>query len=296
MSNFLSYDDALAIIGDVGLKKLTIVESMPTASADYEGISYLYVGATTANFTNGAVYKCQEVTPATDPKTYEWVWKVAFNTAVDNAFSDSSTNALQNKIITGKFTDEDAEIADIVNVYGSKNLNCYPYNETTKTENGATFTDNGDGTITVNKTSASSDIARFYFHSRIIASSNKLILPNGKYIVSGCPSGGSGSTYYIAIGVTKNNSYVQLGIDTGNGCEITVDGDDSFTDKAYINLNFIIPASVTISNKVIKPMIKLASIEDDTYVPYADTNKGLTDRVAALEARLDSLNAITYGG
>lgn len=33
-----------------------------------------------------------------------------------------------------------------------KNLLSYPYHETTKTENGITFTDNGDGTITVNGT------------------------------------------------------------------------------------------------------------------------------------------------
>lgn len=448
MSNFLSYDDALAIIGDVGLKKLTIVESMPTASADYEGISYLYVGATTANFTNGAVYKCQEVTPATDPKTYEWVWKVAFNTAVDNAFSDSSTNALQNKIITGKFTDEDAEIADIVNVYGSKNLipypyrrttrtlnnvtftdngdgsitinttnegasantffsligdgsnpsgfvlngdylisgtdlsddvllrvgtsggsytdvkgnadvafsrsadtdiyisirvnsgtiittpitvkpmirlasiqddtwepyaptnrqllshkdngilgaknlNSYPYHETTKVQNGITYTDNGDGTVTVNGT-ATAD-ANFTCHSRYPNYVNPLVLNNGAYILSGNPKNApAGLT--LKCGRTYSGTYNEYGKDRGEGLTVILNGDDYDENKVNVQIQIGVQSGTTVNNLIIKPMLRLASDSDNTYQPYADTNKGLTDRVAALEARLDSLNAITYGG
>ena len=42
-------------------------------------------------------------------------------------------------------------------IYGNcgKNLIPYPYGQTTEVRNGVTFTDNGDGTITVNGTATS---------------------------------------------------------------------------------------------------------------------------------------------
>ena len=74
MSNFVSSNNANALFDAVGKKKLTVTDVMPlTASAANEGIPYLYLGATTQDYTNGSIYKCQEVTPATDPKTYEFV-------------------------------------------------------------------------------------------------------------------------------------------------------------------------------------------------------------------------------
>ena len=76
MSNFVSNSDANALMSEIGKKKLTVTDVMPlAASAANEGIPYLYLGATTQDFTNGSIYECQEVTPATDPKTYEWVEK-----------------------------------------------------------------------------------------------------------------------------------------------------------------------------------------------------------------------------
>ena len=53
--------------------------------------------------------------------------------------------------------DDLTAISDIVNVYGAKNLLRYPYIQTTKTYQGITFTDNGDGTITVDGTSGVGD-------------------------------------------------------------------------------------------------------------------------------------------
>ena len=82
MSNFVSNSDANALMSEIGKKKLTVTDVMPlAASAANEGIPYLYLGATTQDFTNGSIYECQEVTPATDPKTYEWVEK--YQSSVD---------------------------------------------------------------------------------------------------------------------------------------------------------------------------------------------------------------------
>lgn len=82
MSNFVSNSDANALMSEIGKKKLTVTDVMPSAaSAANEGIPYLYLGATTQDFTNGSIYESQEVTPATDPKTYEWVEK--YQSSVD---------------------------------------------------------------------------------------------------------------------------------------------------------------------------------------------------------------------
>ena len=71
MSNYVSNENADKLFEEIGKKKLTVTDVMPlAASAANEGIPYLYLGATTQDYKNGSIYKCKEVTPATDPKTY----------------------------------------------------------------------------------------------------------------------------------------------------------------------------------------------------------------------------------
>lgn len=68
-----------------------------------------------------------------------------------------------------------------------KNIIPYPYTDTTVTRKGVTFTDNKDGTITIDGTTeATTSFVLF----------NGEMPVNGKYTLSGV-TGGSGSTYYI---------------------------------------------------------------------------------------------------
>ena len=76
MSNFAKYENLQALFTAIGKKKLSVSDTMPTAGAAYEDICILYIGPTDANYTKGYVYECEEVTPATDPKTYEWNAKI----------------------------------------------------------------------------------------------------------------------------------------------------------------------------------------------------------------------------
>lgn len=73
MGNFVSNSDAATLFEAVGKKKLTVTDTMPTAAEANVGVAYLYLGADTQDFEEGGVYKCQEITPATDPKTYEYI-------------------------------------------------------------------------------------------------------------------------------------------------------------------------------------------------------------------------------
>ena len=72
---------------------------MPSATASLEGLAVLYTGTTTATYTQGSIYKCQEVTPATDPKTYEWV-ELTVPIEMDSALDIDSTNGIQNGAVT----------------------------------------------------------------------------------------------------------------------------------------------------------------------------------------------------
>lgn len=185
---------------------------------------------------------------------------------------------------------------------GAKNLNSYPYYETSHSEANIAWTDNGDGTVTANNTSTGN--SSFICHSRISGRKYPLILPNGKYILSGCPSGGSDSSYRLIAYVTKNGSASTLGVDYGEGAVIEVNGDDNYNDKALVQIGCDIRGSgVVCNNLTFKPMIRVAEDSDDTFQPYALTNKQLSDIANSvptstgtytLQATRNSDGTITY--
>lgn len=125
---------------------------------------------------------------------------------------------------------------------------------TTKISNGITFTVNSDGTVLAdgtNDTSANSSLVI-----------NRYDLSPGTYILNGCPSGGASNTYRLAI--QETGSYSILGsIDIGNGSgEFTIDT----TTKVQIAI--FIQKGLTVNNLLFKPMLREATIADDTYEQY----------------------------
>ena len=185
----------------------------------------------------------------------------------------------------------DTAVKDVYSVMGqmgAKNLISYPYYETSHTDHGIVWTDNGDGTVTANGTAEGANSV-FIFHSRVISTPNTLIVPNGTYFLSGCPSGDGTIPYYMTPTITKNGSAVNYDRDIGNGTEIVIDGDDNYTDKAVLQIACAVRMGQTVSNLTFKPMLRLASDTDNTYQPYAMTNKQLTDQVKEINTELDSI-------
>lgn len=129
-----------------------------------------------------------------------------------------------------------------VNVSG-KNLIPYPYAETTKTVNGITFTDNGDGSITANGTATK--IASF----SVIWLNYQL--KKGTYTISGCPEGGNITTgFYIVCGTTTT----RFATDTGDGGTFSIENDiNDFTFSLRIN------SGVTVDNLVFRPQLEIGS-------------------------------------
>lgn len=133
-------------------------------------------------------------------------------------------------------------------VVSGKNLLTYPYNETTKTVNGITFTDNGDGTITANGTATANATFRidkdFGFEKE------------GNYFLSGCPSGGGLNSFYI--NWYQNHTGVTIKNYNDYGSGINISYQHIFSE--YNSLAISIIAGATVENLVFRPQIELGDI------------------------------------
>ena len=108
----------------------------------------------------------------------------------------------------------------------------------TTTANGITFTNNGDGTYTLSGTATN------LFAFDIL---KNITLSSGTYTLSGCPSGGSTTTYELRLGTTSSNR------DYGNSKTLTLP-----SEITYDTVRIVIRAGVTI-NATFKPMLEEGS-------------------------------------
>ena len=87
-------------------------------------------------------------------------------------------------------------------------------------------------------------------------------MPAGEYVLSGCPSGGSGSSYWIRLAETGDGGF--YADDTGNGKAFTLSADTEIVCSATIRNGVSAPSAAW------KPMIRLASDTDATFEPYSN--------------------------
>lgn len=167
---------------------------------------------------------------------------------------------------TNRQLTEDSVTWDNLSEVGAVNM--LPNNATSIVANGVTFTVNDDGTVTANGKSTA-------FTSLVIAQHGEASFFDdfiGKPIkLSGCPSGGASNTYELRFDYVSGN-YVD---DIGDGVIITPTSANSNTWYVEIGIS----GGVTVSNLTFKPMITAPSY-NGPYVPYAKTNKELTEDVA----------------
>ena len=169
------------------------------------------------------------------------------------------------------------------NILGAKNLLKYPYYQANVTINGITFTTDDKGIITANGTATSQ--SNLVLHTREQGELNDFVLNNGEYKVNGCPSGGSPTTWQISYHYrTKDNQYKILATDFGNGdSNMSVDGDYYSDDSVNLLVVVTIANGVTVNNLTFKPMIRLATINDDTFTPYTMTNQEITKYINSIQ-------------
>lgn len=140
---------------------------------------------------------------------------------------------------------------------GAKNL--FNNNMTSETiADEVTFTVNADKTVTAQITTTLTAGRNIH---------GTMTIPAGTYIYSGCPSGGSGSTYQMTF--YSNTDQRNLATDRGEGAEFTIDK----THFVYVYLD--LKVGLTPQTLLFKPMVRLATDANDTYRPYVPANKDL---------------------
>ena len=161
-----------------------------------------------------------------------------------------------------------SEVNAIAN-QGAKNL--LPNTALTQEVNGITWTKNVDGSWTANGTATGTS-------SVVVDTGYNSTYSNGNTLrLTGCPSGGGSSTYRLYVQRTGNTS---IGYDDGNG--VTITPSSSNTHRTLMTIH----SGVTADNLTFYPMIRDASIQDDTYVPYGMSNAELTDKVRSKTATM----------
>ena len=155
------------------------------------------------------------------------------------------------------------------NLQGTWSGNVYSQNNITFT----VATNNNDVVtgITINTSSASAETI-FYLGT----ASFPIHLDAGTYIFTGCPEGGSNSTYRLRIG--------GVGSDTGSGFTFTQVQDGDRKPEIVVSNN------ATVSNAVFKPMLRDASISDDTYEPYHESVEEEIEQIYADNGVLGAKN------
>lgn len=149
---------------------------------------------------------------------------------------------------------------------GAKNLLPYPYAYSSSTYAGITFTVN-NGKITISGTAT--DNVSFLFVDK-----NSGIRFEGDYIYS--RGNGDNSTIHVYFnGYDSNGDFISQLTNLLNVSEAKITVPSTFVKQ---EIGIYVPSGTVLNNPVIiSPMLRLASIIDDTYEPYAMTNRELTN-------------------
>lgn len=154
---------------------------------------------------------------------------------------------------------------------GTKNLLPNENTPATSTQGNVTFTKQADGTIKTNGGITASADAVYVFRQI----TDDILLPTGRYIISGCPDGGAEATYcfYIHFRNAGNTGWEEYYINGGGDTLFTVPDNRKQYIAIRVKKNTVIPAG----GFTFKPMIRLAEDSDAIYRPYAMTNRELTE-------------------
>lgn len=135
------------------------------------------------------------------------------------------------------------------------NLIPFPYELSSLTQDGVTFTAMEDGTIVVDGTNTGTANVTVYLRGR---DTNQVKVPKGTYTISGIPSGYSSGVRLRAL--IYENGVATSSIEASSGIPMT----KTFNDGASLVFVLYIKPNETVSNLVVKPMLNRGA----TAVPY----------------------------
>ena len=193
---------------------------------------------------------------------------------VQNAQSDLETAEAADRAALAELIDgggknrlpfSDLAVIKSMNTGGTWSGNVYTWN-------GVSFTINDDFSVTVDGTATGGNAIL------VLSQTGGFSIEEGSWILSGCPEGGSGSSYSIAIAGTVS--------DTGNTAEFT-----SVTNKL---VRIYVISGTTVDNLTFKPMVcsKAAWDISQAYQPYRPNYAELYAMVQALQGGSNSLSSV----
>lgn len=103
-------------------------------------------------------------------------------------------------------------------LHTGKNLLAKPYTSNTQTTNGITYTYNSDGSIKSDGTATANT------SFQLVSDATRRPIKKGTYTFSGCPKGGSNTTYRMIIGITGVREFN----DDGDGITVNIESDTTF--------------------------------------------------------------------
>lgn len=237
---------------------------------DYGSIGIYYVTnqADADSMTNIPEKKSGKLIVMTLTETSSWNMQIYVTNNADSIYRRRQNNAGTWNPWVRVANDRDS--SSLMTATGKNLLPSWSYGYPSHTTNGITFTFNpATGEITVNGTAT--DLA----HCVLAGSTmNPYDLPEGEYILSGCPSGGSASSYMLKLQAASSpNSSILNFDDYGNSVRFVINEHVSSYPNIGTNYYIRIAKGYTANNLVFKPMLRPA-FSSDTYVPNDSFHKG----------------------
>lgn len=195
-------------------------------------------------------------------KNYDFAGSQGVTSTVNQLMLELGTTATEYEPYTEKYVGDKTLVSDntykykIPIVNSGKNLLSYPYNFTTRTENGLTFTDNGDGSITINGTATIQ--TGFMFRNQIIDAIDKA----KAYVLSG----GEDGNVVLRIDFYNGTTWKNL-VDTGNDGKAIIDFTKMNFDYTRVSVALVVKANTVCDNITIKPQLELGETATE-YEPY----------------------------
>ncbi len=131
--------------------------------------------------------------------------------------------------------------------------NILPNIGTTMTGNGITYTVNADGSVTCNGTATKNAVINLTENYR---------LPLGTYILRGCPSTGSDTTYRLQTNKIINGEVSTGCVDVGSSARLNI------TQECQVYTYIVVLKDTTVSNITFYPQLLPEAETDTTYEPY----------------------------
>ena len=183
--------------------------------------------------------------------------------------------------------------------YDKKNMIPHPYVHTTRTANGITWTDIGDGTIRVNGVAVGNSYFTLY--------SGECFAP-GKYIVSS--EADVNGKHYIYIRYLDKITGDNVGTSVYGYGDVPFEIKNEDIEKYKLFIGLYVVSGENISNLLFKPMLRRAEIIDGTWEPYKlsvketqdivketqSTVKEMQNTIATINDKTSGYNTPLWGG